>query len=182
MALSDELQRLLQERGATVSTVARDIAVERSLLAQIVSGSRTPNEVLTRKLAGYFGQDPDEWAGLVAGADGGSSLRPSTTSRADGFVEVGKAGDFPIGQMRHVLEGRAVVANVGGRLWAFANTCPHAGASLGDGTLAEFVVQCPWHAGRWDIRTGEGLSVVASRPVQVFEIRVVEDRVQLKQA
>ena len=44
---------------------------------------------------------------------------------------------------------------VEGRVYAIDNKCPHAGSSLCNGKLDGFVVQCPAHGMRFDLRTGE---------------------------
>jgi nitrite reductase/ring-hydroxylating ferredoxin subunit len=46
------------------------------------------------------------------------------------------------------------VANVGGRLYAMDDMCPHQGASLGQGTVERGLVVCPWHGWQIDPRTG----------------------------
>lgn len=71
-------------------------------------------------------------------------------------VRVGGAGDVPPGEGRVVeVEGRSVaVFNVDGHYYAIDNVCPHRGGPLGEGDLDGAVVSCPWHAWRWDVRTG----------------------------
>jgi nitrite reductase/ring-hydroxylating ferredoxin subunit len=71
-------------------------------------------------------------------------------------VRVARAGDIKPGEGRVVeAAGRAVALfNVEGRYYAVDNTCPHRGGPLGEGDLDDAVVACPWHAWRWDVRTG----------------------------
>lgn len=44
--------------------------------------------------------------------------------------------------------------NDGGEFFAIDDTCPHQGASLGEGTLHEGRVICPWHGWIFEVRTG----------------------------
>jgi len=44
--------------------------------------------------------------------------------------------------------------DVGGELFAIENSCPHQGGPLVEGSVEEGVVTCPWHAWRFDLRTG----------------------------
>ena len=37
---------------------------------------------------------------------------------------------------------------------ALLNSCPHAGASLAEGHVADGEVSCPWHGWRFDLATG----------------------------
>ncbi|MCB9693936.1 MAG: Rieske 2Fe-2S domain-containing protein [Alphaproteobacteria bacterium] len=46
------------------------------------------------------------------------------------------------------------VARIDGEYHAIANTCPHAGGPLGDGTLEGTQVRCPWHGWGFDMTTG----------------------------
>src|SRR5207248_9910755 len=43
--------------------------------------------------------------------------------------------------------------------YALDNACPHLGGPLADGLLAERSVICPLHERRFDLRSGEALSV-----------------------
>jgi nitrite reductase (NADH) small subunit len=47
------------------------------------------------------------------------------------------------------------LCNVAGQLHALEGTCPHRGGPLGQGTLQEAVLTCPWHGWEYDCRTGE---------------------------
>jgi nitrite reductase/ring-hydroxylating ferredoxin subunit len=68
-------------------------------------------------------------------------------------ADVGELGD---GQARVVdVEGRTLALfNVAGTFYAMDNECAHRGGPLGEGDLEGAVVVCPWHAWRWDVRTG----------------------------
>jgi nitrite reductase/ring-hydroxylating ferredoxin subunit len=44
---------------------------------------------------------------------------------------------------------------VGGRLYAVADVCPHAGAVLSEGDLEGPVLTCPLHGSQFDVRTGD---------------------------
>ena len=78
------------------------------------------------------------------------------------------------------LEGRSVtiagvelaVFNLGGRLAAIENRCPHKGGPLCDGIVSGTTVVCPLHGWRFDLVTG--LAVRASSPacVTTFPVRV----------
>ena len=71
-------------------------------------------------------------------------------------VLVAGVGDIEPGQGKVVeAAGRTVaVFNVDGHYYAIDNDCPHRGGPLGEGDLEGAVIACPWHAWRWDVRTG----------------------------
>lgn len=70
---------------------------------------------------------------------------------------------------RWVDQGIAVVRR-GGRLYAFAEACPHGGASLADGEIRRGAVSCPRHAARFRLRDGKSLSGPARRPLACYDL------------
>jgi nitrite reductase/ring-hydroxylating ferredoxin subunit len=173
--LTERLAGALAERGVAPEVVARQLGVERSHLTAILAGSRQPNESLVKRLAGYLGQDPAECVQNTQQAPA-----PVQREVPTGFVKVARLADVPPGEVIMVHDGAAAIANVDGRLYAFQNSCPHAGGNLGEGVLEECVVECPWHAGRWDVRTGRGLSLIAGDDIRVFELRLSGEDVEIK--
>ena len=89
------------------------------------------------------------------------------------FVKVATLGDLGEGRAMTVdVQGTAVALfNVGGSVFAIANTCAHRGGPLGEGTLQGSTVVCPWHAFEFDVRTGECRTNPALR-VACFEVRL----------
>lgn len=73
------------------------------------------------------------------------------------WVEVAKVDDLPLGEGKTVNAAGLVLAvfNDDGEFIAIDDTCPHQGASLGEGTLHQGRVICPWHSWMFDLRTGE---------------------------
>jgi nitrite reductase (NADH) small subunit len=90
------------------------------------------------------------------------------------FVRICSQSELPpIGQVRELTAaGRPLcVANVGGTISVLDGTCPHEGGPLGEGSIEEGRVVCPWHGFAFDVRTG----VAPDDPdlkALVFECRV----------
>jgi nitrite reductase/ring-hydroxylating ferredoxin subunit len=61
---------------------------------------------------------------------------------------------------------RVNVTNTNGRLYAFDDTCTHAGCSLADGDLEGTTVTCACHGSQFDVTTGAVLRGPAQRPVR----------------
>jgi nitrite reductase/ring-hydroxylating ferredoxin subunit len=101
---------------------------------------------------------------------------------SDGFAVVGKMEAFPEGKLRKVqVAGEDVlVANIGGRIYAIANTCTHRGAQLHEGEREGTTVVCPFHGGQFDITTGKVVSPPPMRDELSFEVRIVRSDVILK--
>lgn len=98
------------------------------------------------------------------------------------FVTVAKTSDLQSGEMKAVKVGRRLVglANVDGEFLAFDDTCTHEEASLTEGELYGDVVECPLHGAQFNLRTGAVESFPAVIPLPVFEVRVVDDEVQIE--
>jgi nitrite reductase/ring-hydroxylating ferredoxin subunit len=95
------------------------------------------------------------------------------------FIEVARVDQVPPGSGRlfTVADNYVAVFNVDGTICAIADTCPHAGGSLGLGKLNGTVVTCPIHGMKFDVTTGcfAGTSDfgVASFPAKVVDGKIV---------
>lgn len=174
--LTERLAILLPQGQHTVESLARQLGIEQSRVANIVSGAAVPNENLAKRLARHFGEDPETW---LAQLPGRADHAPSKAVPA-GFIKLAAASELADGEMKVVYDNLVVVANAQGRFHAFGNVCPHAAGPIGEGFLDGRVVECPWHAGQWDITTGKGLTPFATADIPIFETRVVGDDVEVK--
>jgi nitrite reductase/ring-hydroxylating ferredoxin subunit len=94
------------------------------------------------------------------------------------FVDV---SDLDNGALRAVeLEGRKLVlCRAEDRFYALENRCPHAFAPLDAGRLRGFVLECPLHGGRLDVRDGSPCGDPIRRPVAHFAVRPVEGGIEI---
>ena len=65
------------------------------------------------------------------------------------------------------------VTRVEGKVFAVEDTCSHSEASLSDGDVAGFKIECWLHGAEFDLRTGEAVTPPASIALKTFA--VVED-------
>lgn len=61
-----------------------------------------------------------------------------------------------------------------GEIYALDDTCTHQDASLADGWVEGCEVECPLHASRFDLRTGQVDAPPAKKPVRTHRV-VVQD-------
>lgn len=175
--LTDKVTKAMAQRGLTIDKMARELAIERSRLTNIVNGSAIPNENLIKRLATYFGEDAGEW---LNSAERREDAKPDIPSIPPDFFKVAKVSEVLEGEMKIVFKDLVAVANAEGKFYAFGNICPHAGGPIGDGFLEGCIVECPWHAAQWDIRTGEALTALATADIPLFEVRVIDDDIEIK--
>lgn len=84
--------------------------------------------------------------------------------------------DLPEGRSRRVSVGGEAVAvyHVGGRFYATADACTHAGGPLSEGDLEGMHVICPWHDSCFDISSGAVCRGPATEPVRAYRV-VIEN-------
>ncbi len=86
-----------------------------------------------------------------------------------------KVVDIAPGEGKRIeLPGRAPIAifNVEGGFYAIDDTCTHGEASLCEGFLDGTVIECPFHAGSFDLTSGKALAYPATEPVKAYGVRV----------
>ena len=75
-------------------------------------------------------------------------------------------------------DGKTIcVARVGDEVFAVADTCTHSDASLSEGDVTGFKIECWLHGAEFDLRTGEALTPPAVAPVKVYSVIVDGDSV-----
>ena len=96
-------------------------------------------------------------------------------------VAVGKLSDIPPGGCAVVTVGKKDIAvfNADGKFFAIDDTCPHQGASLGEGILHEGTVICPWHAWTFSLRTGES-PIAPELSVACYPTRLAGESVEVE--
>jgi nitrite reductase/ring-hydroxylating ferredoxin subunit len=72
------------------------------------------------------------------------------------FAAAMNEADLPEGKMHSArVKGTALLlAKVNGQVYAVSNNCPHQGCQLNNGTLNGYMVMCPCHGWKFDLRNG----------------------------
>jgi nitrite reductase/ring-hydroxylating ferredoxin subunit len=98
------------------------------------------------------------------------------------FVRVAQARDVVPGRPRLVeVEGRQLaVFLLDGAYFALDNVCSHLGGPLCEGEIEGELVQCPWHASSFEIKTGRPVGEPATKPVETFKVRVVGEHLEVE--
>ncbi len=96
------------------------------------------------------------------------------------WVKVANAEDVPAGEMIALaIEGKnlALYHLDNGEFHATDNICTHQYALLTDGWLEDCYIECPLHAGRFDVRTGKGQGDPIDEDVRVFPVKIEDGAV-----
>ena len=81
-------------------------------------------------------------------------------------VKVVRVGDVPIG-----------LTKIEGEFFAFADVCTHDDGPVAEGELDEYIIECPRHGAKFDIRTGKVRQLPAVTPIPVYAVKVEGDTV-----
>jgi 3-phenylpropionate/trans-cinnamate dioxygenase ferredoxin component len=97
-------------------------------------------------------------------------------------IEVCPVADLPRGVGRQVpLDPPIAVFHTDeGEILAIDDTCTHQDASLADGWLEGWQVECPLHASKFDLRTGHVDAPPAKRPVRTHAVTVIDGMVYVE--
>jgi len=79
-----------------------------------------------------------------------------------------------------VPHGRDIALySLDGAVYATDNLCTHGNARLCEGYLEGFEIECPFHQGRFDIRTGQPTCAPAVEAVKTWPVKIEAGRVFL---
>ena len=113
-------------------------------------------------------QEPDEaGSGTGAGAPTGAT-----------WFKVAEPGELAEGRVRTAVAGPRTIAltHCDGRFGALDNHCPHQGGPLGEGSIENGLLRCPWHGYDYDPVTGRPPSGFSDSP-ESFPVEVRDDGV-----
>jgi nitrite reductase/ring-hydroxylating ferredoxin subunit len=69
---------------------------------------------------------------------------------------------------------------IGGEVLATDNICTHAYACLSDGYLEDGIIECPLHAGRFEVKTGKALGAPVTENIAVYQVKLEGDDILVK--
>jgi 3-phenylpropionate/trans-cinnamate dioxygenase ferredoxin component len=102
-----------------------------------------------------------------------------TDADTENWHFAGNADDFDDEDIEQVKIGLLAIAvyRAKGNFYATQDLCTHERAFLSDGVLIDCVVECPFHQGRFDVRTGKAVSVPAFVPLKIYPLKVVDGKI-----
>ena len=90
------------------------------------------------------------------------------------WTKIAPVEDLPQGRGVRVDFGdtRIALFRIDEEVYAIADRCSHAEASLSEGPLFDKSVECPRHGSEFDLASGKPSSLPATKPVPVYPTRV----------
>ncbi len=78
-------------------------------------------------------------------------------------------------------DGKAIcVTRIGDQVFAVADTCTHSEASLSEGDVLHFKIECWLHGAEFDLRTGEAVTLPATQNLEVYKVAIDGDSVTVE--
>jgi nitrite reductase/ring-hydroxylating ferredoxin subunit len=98
-----------------------------------------------------------------------------------GWHDLIAEAELPEGKPVRRLLGEVPVVAIrsGGQVHVLADRCSHMSGSLAEGDLADGSVTCPWHGSVFCLRDGSVVRGPATAPQPAFEVRTVDNAVQV---
>lgn len=73
-----------------------------------------------------------------------------------------------------------LVCHTKDKLYAVSNICSHQAKPLINGRVRNCAITCPVHGAKFNLETGEALNLPATKPIDTYELRVVDDWIEVK--
>ena len=98
------------------------------------------------------------------------------------WTQVASADDIPEqGTLPVTLAGEPVcLYKLDGDVFATHDICTHGNANLSEGFVVEGQIECPFHQGMFDIRTGEATAAPCNVAIKIYPAKVENGTVWLK--
>jgi naphthalene 1,2-dioxygenase system ferredoxin subunit len=101
---------------------------------------------------------------------------------AENWVKAADRGALGDDEVIGVVVGGREIAlyEMDGELYATDDVCTHAYAKLSDGWMEKGEIECPLHAGRFDVKTGKATAPPCIDDIKTYPVRVEGGEIQVK--
>ncbi|MBN1479053.1 non-heme iron oxygenase ferredoxin subunit [candidate division KSB1 bacterium] len=98
------------------------------------------------------------------------------------FIKVCEYKKLADGSMRTVStkHGNIVVVREGDNIYALANECTHEEFPLSEGWIEDGCIHCAFHGAKFDLKTGEALSLPAYENIVTYPVRINDGMIEIK--
>lgn len=105
-----------------------------------------------------------------------------STGLGEDWHFAGNAADFEDEDVAQVKVGSLAIAvyRAKGQFYATQDLCTHERAYLSDGVVIDCIVECPFHQGRFDVRTGKAMGAPVIVPLKTYPLKVADGALYLQ--
>lgn len=97
------------------------------------------------------------------------------------WVTVAEVAELGNGQ-RIILEiddEPIAVFNIAGDYYAISDICSHDDGPVAEGELDDYAIECPRHGAKFDVRSGQVLTLPAIVDIPAYPVRVQDGKIQV---
>ena len=100
----------------------------------------------------------------------------------EGWIKAADRSSLAEGEVLGVIVSGKEIAlyDLDGEIHATDDVCTHAYAKLSDGWLDKGEIECPLHAGRFDVQTGKATAPPCTEDLKTHPVRIAGDEIQIK--
>ena len=78
-------------------------------------------------------------------------------------------------------DGKSIcVTRIGDEVFAIDDTCSHSEASLSEGDVSDFKIECWLHGAEFDLRTGQALTLPANISLATYPVSIKDNSVTVQ--
>ena len=72
------------------------------------------------------------------------------------------------------------LTRVGDEVFAIGDICTHSDASLSEGDVTDYRIECWLHGAEFDLRTGQALTLPANIAAKTYAVSIINDVVEIQ--
>ena len=72
------------------------------------------------------------------------------------------------------------LTRVGDEVFAIGDICTHSDASLSEGDVTDYRIECWLHGAEFDLRTGQALTLPANIAAKTYPVSIINDVVEIQ--
>ncbi|RAU17596.1 non-heme iron oxygenase ferredoxin subunit [Nitrincola tibetensis] len=93
------------------------------------------------------------------------------------LCKLSELAENQVKKIENKAHGDIAVYNLGGQVYATADLCTHATASLADGDIEDDMIVCPVHWGQFHIPTGKAQGFPCEIDLRTYPVEVENDEI-----
>ena len=98
------------------------------------------------------------------------------------LIKICDLSEIPNGSIKkfEINDEEITICNINNQIFAIYDNCSHDEASLQEGFIDGYEIECPMHGAKFDIRTGEVTCLPAVSPIKTYNIKINNGAIELE--
>ncbi|MCH2304878.1 MAG: non-heme iron oxygenase ferredoxin subunit [SAR202 cluster bacterium] len=98
------------------------------------------------------------------------------------LIKICDLSEIPNGSIKkfEINDEEITICNINNQIFAINDNCSHDEASLQEGFIDGYEIECPMHGAKFDIRTGEVTCLPAVSPIKTYNIKINNGAIELE--